>query len=274
MLSSSRQLHVHGLCQAQDVTKAQEVEQTHVQPFGCSPCLPLHVPFQLRSDASMPSLQQFFATAFDSWPGHVQDAEFMEQKKSERAGRGANAWQPRARQQELDEEDRFQVSAPPPPSPPSNPAKTGRQISNALQTHLCREEHDGSQRPVAVFLVITVHKDPQDREQKEETKKSITIKINRFWFIKDCCIFRATGLKRNKAQGETDQLQNCHIKRAANCPQPTALLMWQFCSWSISPCALFLLRPEAGMTGVSELTSSFTATEGQLLICCHAALLM
>ena len=33
----------------------------------------------------------------------------MEQKKSERAGRGANAWQPRVRQQELDEEDRFQV---------------------------------------------------------------------------------------------------------------------------------------------------------------------
>ena len=33
----------------------------------------------------------------------------MEQKKSERAGRGAKAWQPQARQQELDEEDRFQV---------------------------------------------------------------------------------------------------------------------------------------------------------------------
>ena len=41
--------------------------------------------------------------------GCLQDAEFMEQKKSERAGRGANAWQPKARQQELDEEDRFQV---------------------------------------------------------------------------------------------------------------------------------------------------------------------
>lgn len=40
---------------------------------------------------------------------YLQDAEFMEQKKSERAGRGANAWQPKARQQELDEEDRFQV---------------------------------------------------------------------------------------------------------------------------------------------------------------------
>ena len=33
----------------------------------------------------------------------------MEQKKSERAGRGSNAWQPQARQQELDEADRFQV---------------------------------------------------------------------------------------------------------------------------------------------------------------------
>ncbi len=33
----------------------------------------------------------------------------MEQKKSDRAGRGSNAWQPQARQQELDEADRFQV---------------------------------------------------------------------------------------------------------------------------------------------------------------------
>ncbi len=33
----------------------------------------------------------------------------MEQKKSERAARGANAWQPQARQQALDEADRFQV---------------------------------------------------------------------------------------------------------------------------------------------------------------------
>ena len=33
----------------------------------------------------------------------------MEQKKSERARRGAKAWQPKAHQQELDEEDRFQV---------------------------------------------------------------------------------------------------------------------------------------------------------------------
>ena len=39
----------------------------------------------------------------------LQDAEFMEQKKSERAARGADAWQPQARQQELDEADRFQV---------------------------------------------------------------------------------------------------------------------------------------------------------------------
>ena len=48
----------------------------------------------------------------DGLPGYLQDAEFMEQKKSERAGRGANAWQPKARQQELDEEDRFQVRRP------------------------------------------------------------------------------------------------------------------------------------------------------------------
>jgi len=34
----------------------------------------------------------------------------MEQKKSDRAGRGSNAWQPQARQQELDEADRFQVA--------------------------------------------------------------------------------------------------------------------------------------------------------------------
>ena len=40
----------------------------------------------------------------------MQDAEFMEQKKSERAGRGADAWQARGRQQELDEADRFQVT--------------------------------------------------------------------------------------------------------------------------------------------------------------------
>lgn len=33
----------------------------------------------------------------------------MEQKKSDRAARGSNAWQPQARQQELDEADRFQV---------------------------------------------------------------------------------------------------------------------------------------------------------------------
>ncbi len=33
----------------------------------------------------------------------------MEQKKSERAARGSNAWQPQARQQELDEADKFQV---------------------------------------------------------------------------------------------------------------------------------------------------------------------
>ena len=33
----------------------------------------------------------------------------MEQKKNERAGRGADAWQPQAQQQELDEADRFQV---------------------------------------------------------------------------------------------------------------------------------------------------------------------
>lgn len=47
--------------------------------------------------------------AFQLIERHLQDAEFMEQKKSERAGRGADAWQPRARQQELDEADRFQV---------------------------------------------------------------------------------------------------------------------------------------------------------------------
>lgn len=40
----------------------------------------------------------------------LQDAEFMEQKKSERAACGVDAWQPQARQQELDEADRFQVS--------------------------------------------------------------------------------------------------------------------------------------------------------------------
>ena len=34
----------------------------------------------------------------------------MEQKKSERAARGIGAWQPPARQQELDEADRFQVT--------------------------------------------------------------------------------------------------------------------------------------------------------------------
>ncbi len=34
----------------------------------------------------------------------------MEQKKSERAARGSDAWQPQARQQELDEADKFQVS--------------------------------------------------------------------------------------------------------------------------------------------------------------------
>ena len=39
----------------------------------------------------------------------AQDAEFMEQKKNDRASRGSNAWQPQARQQELDEADRFQV---------------------------------------------------------------------------------------------------------------------------------------------------------------------
>lgn len=39
-----------------------------------------------------------------------QDAEYMEQKKSDRAARGSNAWQPQARQQELDEADRFQVA--------------------------------------------------------------------------------------------------------------------------------------------------------------------
>lgn len=33
----------------------------------------------------------------------------MEQKKSERAARGVDAWQPQARQQQLDEADRFQV---------------------------------------------------------------------------------------------------------------------------------------------------------------------
>jgi len=40
----------------------------------------------------------------------LQDAEFMEQKKSERAARGSSAWQPQARQQELDEADQFQVA--------------------------------------------------------------------------------------------------------------------------------------------------------------------
>lgn len=40
----------------------------------------------------------------------VQDAEYMEQKKSQRESRGNSAWQPQqARQQELDEADRFQV---------------------------------------------------------------------------------------------------------------------------------------------------------------------
>ncbi len=34
----------------------------------------------------------------------------MEQKKSERAARGSSAWQPQARQQELDEADQFQVA--------------------------------------------------------------------------------------------------------------------------------------------------------------------
>ena len=39
----------------------------------------------------------------------------MDQKKSERAARGVNAWEPQARQQQLDEEDRFKVK--PFPSP-------------------------------------------------------------------------------------------------------------------------------------------------------------
>ena len=34
---------------------------------------------------------------------HLQDAEYMEQKKRERAGRGADAWQSSAQQQELDD---------------------------------------------------------------------------------------------------------------------------------------------------------------------------
>lgn len=39
----------------------------------------------------------------------VQDAEYMEQKKSERESRGNRGWSNQARQQELDEADRFQV---------------------------------------------------------------------------------------------------------------------------------------------------------------------
>lgn len=45
----------------------------------------------------------------------------MEQKKSDRAARGSNAWQPQARQQELDEADRFQVAPPLLPAPSNLP---------------------------------------------------------------------------------------------------------------------------------------------------------
>ena len=40
----------------------------------------------------------------------VQDAEYMEQKKSERESRGNRGWSSQARQQELDEADRFKVA--------------------------------------------------------------------------------------------------------------------------------------------------------------------
>ncbi|DBA92644.1 TPA: hypothetical protein ACH3X1_002861 [Trebouxia sp. C0004] len=54
-------------------------------------------------------LQQLANLELETLELRAQDAEFMEQKKSDRAARGSNAWQPQARQQELDEADRFQV---------------------------------------------------------------------------------------------------------------------------------------------------------------------
>ncbi|KAA6417737.1 MAG: 5 -3 exoribonuclease 1, partial [Trebouxia sp. A1-2] len=54
-------------------------------------------------------LHQLANLELETLEQRAQDAEFMEQKKSERAARGSNAWQPQACQQELDEADRFQV---------------------------------------------------------------------------------------------------------------------------------------------------------------------
>lgn len=39
----------------------------------------------------------------------MQDAEYMEQKKSDREARGNRGWKSQAHQQELDERDCFQV---------------------------------------------------------------------------------------------------------------------------------------------------------------------
>ncbi|KAL3148586.1 hypothetical protein ABBQ38_014017 [Trebouxia sp. C0009 RCD-2024] len=54
-------------------------------------------------------LDRLAALELDTLEQRAQDAEFMEQKKSERAARGVDAWQPQARQQQLDEADRFQA---------------------------------------------------------------------------------------------------------------------------------------------------------------------